>query len=214
MSNEMVREFVDCYWQWSWNFELLMYDPTLLDTNTISNLEREAYNLLLKTQLDSEKMHDVLSTINAAALLNMCAGKPQPEVQELLNRFAFACKETIREHLKYALEICDRIIEQRFDQTIQPGGKIPTIREHYEKELENCNSSAFKSALAGEAGLEKCFELLRPDSSWDLDVSPTFLSMLKDAEKDCMPGDNAECRLSHAEALLSNGCATVHVQQA
>lgn len=25
--------------------------------------------------------------------------------------------------------------------------------------------------------------------------------MLKDAEKDCMPGDNAECRLSHAEAL-------------
>ncbi|KAM3526432.1 hypothetical protein NHJ13051_003479 [Beauveria bassiana] len=60
---------------------------------------------------------------------------------------------------------------------------------------------AFKSALAGEAGLEECIELLRPDSSWDLDVSPTFLSMLKDAEKDCIPGDNAECRLSHAEAL-------------
>ncbi|EJP62497.1 uncharacterized protein BBA_08581 [Beauveria bassiana ARSEF 2860] len=180
MSNERERQFVAFCWQFSWNFDVLRNFPTLLDTNTISKFERDAYDLLLPTQLNSDSMHDVLSTINTAALLTMCAAKPQPEEQkELLKRFIFGCKETIHEHLEHALQICDRIIEQRFDQTIQ----------------------AFKSALAGEAGLEKCIELLRPDSSWDLDVSPTFLSMLKDAEKDCIPGDNAECRLSHAEAL-------------
>ncbi|KAF1735860.1 hypothetical protein CRV24_004788 [Beauveria bassiana] len=117
MSNEMERQFVDFYWRLSWNFELLRKDPTLLDTNTISNLEREAYNLLLlPTQLNSDNFkHDVLSTINAAALLKMCAAKPQPEVQkELMKRFADWCTETIREHSKYALNICDRF-KQRFD---------------------------------------------------------------------------------------------------
>ncbi|KAM3531707.1 hypothetical protein MY4038_004390 [Beauveria bassiana] len=115
MSNEMVRAFVDFYWLLNWNFELLRNDPTLLDTKTISNLECEAYNLLLATQLKSDKLHDVLNTINAAALLKMCAAKPQPEVQkELLMRFADGCTETIRQHSEYTLNICDRI-KKMFD---------------------------------------------------------------------------------------------------
>ncbi|KAM0744930.1 hypothetical protein ACQRIT_000314 [Beauveria bassiana] len=69
--------------------------------------------------------------------------------------------KTIREHSEHALEMCDRIKqkpnhdnvavaldkmsleddEAALVQTIQPGGGIHKIREHFRKRLEDCNSS-------------------------------------------------------------------------
>ncbi|KAM3441982.1 hypothetical protein MY4824_001396 [Beauveria thailandica] len=51
---------------------------------------------------------------------------------------------------------------------------------------------AFASAFAGETGPERCIELLRLDSSTDWLSIHTALAMLRDAEKDCIPGPNLE----------------------
>ncbi|KAK8146380.1 hypothetical protein G3M48_003172 [Beauveria asiatica] len=51
---------------------------------------------------------------------------------------------------------------------------------------------AFASAFAGETGPERCIELLGSDSSTELLSSHTALAMLRDAEKDCIPGSNLE----------------------
>ncbi|KAM3560100.1 hypothetical protein MY1884_003138 [Beauveria asiatica] len=60
---------------------------------------------------------------------------------------------------------------------------------------------AFASALAGETGPERCIELLGPDSSTESLSSHTALAMLRDAEKDCIPGPNLEGRNLRHEAL-------------
>ncbi|KAM3557475.1 hypothetical protein ARSEF4850_005039 [Beauveria asiatica] len=88
--------------------------PALLYTNTISLLEREAYRLLPEIQLDLRSKRQVCRIISAAALLKICAGKSQPEVQKIVERFTSLCMETTLEHLEHALKICDRIQQMSY----------------------------------------------------------------------------------------------------
>ncbi|KAM3454022.1 hypothetical protein MY3296_003290 [Beauveria thailandica] len=60
---------------------------------------------------------------------------------------------------------------------------------------------AFASAFAGETGPERCIELLGPDPSTDSLSIHTALAMLRDAEKDCIPGPNLEGRILRHVAL-------------
>ncbi|KAM3438223.1 hypothetical protein NHJ13734_004308 [Beauveria thailandica] len=111
---DTLGTFVACHCQPDWSFEFLKNNPALLDTNTILLLEREAYGLLPEIQLDLHSKHYVCRIISAAALLKICAGKSQPEVQKIVERFTSLCMETTLEHLQHAWKICDRIEQMSY----------------------------------------------------------------------------------------------------
>ncbi|KAM3514325.1 hypothetical protein MY11210_002000 [Beauveria gryllotalpidicola] len=112
----LVRKFMDCHGDPRRSFRLLRNHPALLGTHTISHLERDVYSMLLQAQPGVHSNRHVYGIICTAALLEMCAGQPQLEMQKRVERLAHRCKKTCRAYSEHVVAMCDRIM-QKLDDT-------------------------------------------------------------------------------------------------
>ncbi|TQV95028.1 hypothetical protein IF1G_06015 [Cordyceps javanica] len=109
-SSTLARQFVRCYWQPSRGFPLLKKHPHLCDEQTRLLLERDACRLLLPACPEERDQSRAFSIICAAALLEMCAGRPAREVRRRVAGLAGTCERTREEHLRRARDIFARIM--------------------------------------------------------------------------------------------------------
>lgn len=126
-SRDLAHQFVQCY---SWparGLRLLREHPHILSSQTRLLLERDAAWLLFPTiggggpglggagESNQQHRDRAFGLIRAAALLEMCAGRPRHELRQRLFALARSCQATCREHQARAEAIYLRV-RRRWDE--------------------------------------------------------------------------------------------------
>ncbi|XWX01867.1 hypothetical protein V2A60_009896 [Cordyceps javanica] len=129
-SSTLARQFVRCYWQPSRGFPLLKKHPHLCDEQTRLLLERDACRLLLPACPEERDQSRAFSIICAAALLEMCAGRPAREVRRRVAGLAGTCEKTREEHLRRAGDIFARIMRVCAAERARRHGRRVRVKFH------------------------------------------------------------------------------------